>query len=466
MAPIDALNPDVLGLVLSHVLCSSSTASSSHSFLSTILCCRRWRDIAQPMYYKDLTLTNQTLPRFSQRFTSTANAQAIHSLSVLITPDNSHRLPDAKPGTQEFTEGLALISRAGCLPAQRLWANLEGLATKLRQMSNLVSFSLSLVPNVVTEGFFFKRETLGTLVSSLPKSCTALSLDTRGEDRDVPGTGHLCEALHEILPRLEHLRLRLALLCPSIFSSLFEASGVLSPRATETPLVTFPALKTCVVNLCARPMFGHTLTCGTRLEPGWTEARQGPEARISCLRALQTIGDEQTVPIFPSAQRVIFVSRQIPTHFKSVHGKNEVNNYTIDVQDVVQEETKTYSCCTLYSAFPSSIVRLEDGKEVAARLHDVEDLVEGELWVETTTSAIVPRDWLKRGRAPEAVYHKNEIMLASDRAVCDKARNSRIIWTKNDMVGQRLQKSRVVKWLTDLPPLQEPYSCSEIEIFS
>ena len=466
MAPIDALNPDVLGLVLDHVLCSSSTATSSRSFLSTILCCRRWRDIARPLYYKDLTLTNRTLPRFARKFTSAANAQAVHSLSVAITPDNSHRQPDAKPGTQDFAEGLALISREGCLPAQRLWADMEVLATRLPAMSNLVSFSLALVPNTVTEGFFFNRETLGTLVLSLPKSCTALSLDTRGEDRDVPGTGHLCDALHTVLPRLEHLRLRLALLCPSVFSPLFEASGVLSTGASEVPLVTFPALKTCVVNLCARPMFGHTLMCGTRLEPGWTEARQGPEARIACLRALQTVADEQSVPVFPSAQRVIFVSRQLPTHFKSVHGKTEVNNYTIDVQDVVQEETRTYSCCTLYSAYPSSIVRLEDGKEVAARLYDIEDLVEGELWVETTTMAWVPRDWLKRGRVPEAVYHKNEIMLGDDKAVCDKARNSRIIWTKNDIVGKRLQKSRVVKWLSDLPPLQAPYYCSEIEIFS
>ena len=422
--------------------------------------------MAQPLYYKDLTLNNRTLPRFARKFTSAANAQSIYSLSISITPDNSHHLPDAKPGTQDFTDRLALISREGCLPAQRLWADLEELAAKLSKVSKLVSFSVALVPNMVTEGFFFKRETLGTLVSSLPRSCTALSLDTRGEDRDVPGTGHLCEALHKILPRLEHLRLRLALLCPSIFSPSFESSGVLSTRASETPLVTFPALKTCVVNLCARPMFGHTLTCGTRLEPGWTEARQGPEARVSCLRALQTIADEQTVSIFPSARRIIFVSRQLPTHFKSVHGKNEVNNYTIDVQDVVQEETRTYSCCTLYSAYPSSIVRLENGKEVAARLYDVEDLVEGELWVETTTLAMVPRDWLKRGRAPEAVYHRNDIMLGSDKAVCDKARNSRTIWTKDDIVGKRLQKGRVVKWLADLPPLQEPYSCSEVEIFS
>ena len=115
------------------------------------------------------------------------------------------------------------------------WNYLDRLATLMKtSILSLRSFSLRIdkLPeggrrgehHSSPQGAWMRSDTLAEILDSLPQSCTALELDTRGRDDDpVCGffaTGaslHLCTSIRQVLPRLRHLRLRLGSICKSFF---------------------------------------------------------------------------------------------------------------------------------------------------------------------------------------------------------------------------------------------------------
>ena len=102
------------------------------------------------------------------------------------------------------------------------------IASGLRNLSTL---SL-MIKNEPTDGdYCYCHECIlsprffASIIKALPETCTDLELDTGGADKahidkahiaSSSGDDHdtLCEALHDVLPQLQHLRLRVAAICP------------------------------------------------------------------------------------------------------------------------------------------------------------------------------------------------------------------------------------------------------------
>lgn len=117
----------------------------------------------------------------------------------------------------------------------KLCTDLETLAHRIdSSMKNLTSFSLRIdkfPPAGRAEGHRndplgarMKTRTLRCLLEALPKSCIDVELDTRGRDDDrvcyfnpdYNDHVHLCPTIRNLLPRLQHVRLRLGSLCSDL----------------------------------------------------------------------------------------------------------------------------------------------------------------------------------------------------------------------------------------------------------
>ncbi len=166
-----------------------------------------------------------------------------------------------------------------------LWQHLRRTPDKLARMVNLKTFSLTVSTEPVTIGFWIPRPVIAQIVEALPEACVNLEIDSRGNDYFEPGSGHICDTLRGMLPRLRHLRLRLSTLCPAFLGSGFKPE--FKSLSSFEPLAA-PCLQTLVVNCIPRDIFGgQAHICGTFIESRYPSCdRTLPEARIAIVDAL------------------------------------------------------------------------------------------------------------------------------------------------------------------------------------
>lgn len=192
------------------------------------------------------------------------------------------------------------MKRNGSEESKTLWQLLRRTPDKLASMVNLRTFSItvSTEPNAI--GFWIPRPEIAQLIKALPEACVNLELDTWGKDYFEPGSGHICDTLRGMLPRLRHLRLRLSTLCPAILGNGFKPDEVKSLSGFE-PLAA-PSLQTLVVNCIPRTFFGsQALICGTFKEnPYSCYATDLPEARVAIVDALCLAKDLSMLPVVES----------------------------------------------------------------------------------------------------------------------------------------------------------------------
>lgn len=122
----------------------------------------------------------------------------MHSLAIVVEPealvDSSGEVSDPISASES---------------TQQLWRLLEeDLGGILPSLHSMEFLSLPVLRG--RNHFWLPRPLLATLPSRLPGTCTSVEIDTLDSDRAEPGARHLCEAVRDILPRLEHLRLDLS----------------------------------------------------------------------------------------------------------------------------------------------------------------------------------------------------------------------------------------------------------------
>lgn len=264
--------------------------------------------------------------------------------------------------------------------------NLELLgSTQIRRLRRLAAL-LSEMRNLSTFSFIFSdprsrnphprqlpRHVITTILEKLPTSCVNLEIDTNGLDFLVPNKPHFCDMLRRVLPRLQHLRLRLTYMCPAIFATGFNQHGTIGDRSAFTSMVA-PSLKTVVIN--CRTGFWTTGDCGR-----WPSI-DAPVSLLKTLRELAACG------CFPAIERlwlvyqprIQFIGPQYP-YYKQC--------------DIIQNQTWAIPflpgmCPQFAENRDVCLARLPDGGEVLAHEHVVEKFVEGQTWQTTLSGCSVP----------------------------------------------------------------------------
>lgn len=101
-----------------------------------------------------------------------------------------------------------------------VYQQIDAIAQLLPAMDRLISFFLILEQRSESH---IPQRSITRLVEDLPISCTSLELDTHANDdrnNDYHGTpSHVCTALRRIMPRIQHVRLRIGAMCASMFGT-------------------------------------------------------------------------------------------------------------------------------------------------------------------------------------------------------------------------------------------------------
>jgi hypothetical protein len=278
------LPTELLSIILVYVRLHSTL-----TFKESLLCCKAWRDAALPLLYRDILLTALNLDAFQRTF-NISHAPLVQSITITINPVQ----PAKGPATSypnlfypiEFLQDETDMKLTGSKGSKVLWQHSRRTPDKLARMVNLKTFSLTVSTESVTIGFWIPRPVIAQIVEALPEACVNLEIDSRGNDYFKPGSGHICDTLRGMLPRLRHLRLRLSTLCPAFLGSGFKPEEFKSMSSFE-PLAA-PCLQTLVVNCIPRDIFGgQAYICGTFIESPYPSCdRTLPEARIAIVDAL------------------------------------------------------------------------------------------------------------------------------------------------------------------------------------
>lgn len=265
-SPISQLPEELLHSVIRHV----RDTSTRSTFLACLQCCKRWRDSGMPLLCKAIVLTNANLSIFLNQFSST-HCVLVSSLTVSL------RLP--KRGYKDREEAA-------------FHALLQNLAAMINKMTILSRFSFA-IDRIAspTRDCKLPSGILAALVQSLPPSCVDLELDTKGYDTLKPRSVHLCDELRAVLPRLRTFHIRLAYVCPALFTTSF---SILEDSVSLVPVVaTF--LQSAIINcvITALKFRGSARTCYTApICKAWPEAR---DPLAACLR--QLVGRQGTYPV-------------------------------------------------------------------------------------------------------------------------------------------------------------------------
>ncbi|KAJ5152670.1 uncharacterized protein N7482_009148 [Penicillium canariense] len=204
--PVTKLTTEIL-LKVFELLSQDSDAA----LVASILCCKKWRPAAESVLYGDVFLNTDRLTRFLDSYQSD---RQIRSLTLVM---------DSVP-LNPYDPTLAVQTATARLKA------LQQLGSRINKLA-LVSLSITAdfpLPYTASPEFC-------AIVNDPPNSCACLEidikhsgfiLDSRADLQSQPATSttsttlpHMCDAIRMILPQLEHVRLRLPLLCSALFSA-------------------------------------------------------------------------------------------------------------------------------------------------------------------------------------------------------------------------------------------------------
>jgi hypothetical protein len=206
------LLPEILSRVFNHLLAYDST----WALVQCMLCCKAWSKQAQYVLYKDLILDGSVLPRLLSSPLSTEATVFVQTLSLRLDPPEEAAAPQA---------------------ISQLLINLAN--GHFRRMTSLQSLSIYQLPSKLRNGFMLPVDGLAVVLNNLPKSCTALEIESRYLTKHSFDTEdclrnpssesniYLRPCIQKVLPQLRHLRLRLNTPCPDFYSTPKRSSHVL-----------------------------------------------------------------------------------------------------------------------------------------------------------------------------------------------------------------------------------------------
>lgn len=393
----------------------------------------------------------------------------ICSLTLHIQPENAAKPPGSSGVNQEFLEGRNHITSNGSSETHQLWSNLESLALLLPLMSGLQSFSLTMRDSTGGDvGFWLQRKSLGEFLTRLPISCTALELDTRGRDQYIPAEPsdtHICTIIRSLLPRLLHLRLRLACLCPDLLMTAVPDGheGVQPATLAHGPI--YPRLLTMLLNIHSEKTARHTRLCNSYTEPAYGKERRAPPARNPLIEAMKSLLQGGSQMGFPAAQHIAIIDWQ------EGQNANEQSNSWIALtwgNPLAGESTAFPIRLVVPMKIDSWFMRLgmdetssvSTPEEVFGRLEDLERTVEirsGAGWVQYTNGVRQPRTFAGSGSEESRdSFVVEEVKLDDRESFRSRSRYSLPLWSREKQAGKCLLVPRVTQSLDiTQPPLED-----------
>ena len=416
--PVTKLTTEIL-LKVFELLSQDSDAA----LVASILCCKQWRPTAESVLYGDVFLNTDRLARFLDSYQSD---RQIRSLTLVMDP-----VP-----VNPYDPTLAIQTATARLKA------LQQLGSRINKMA-LVSLSITVdFPLPYTAS-----PELCAIVNGLPNSCACLEidikhssfiLDSRADLQSQPTTTrtittppppHMCDAIRMILPQLEHVRLRLPLLCAALFGAATKTksnaqdSGFEAVRATN--------LRSCLINLSLREPTGPSssgscaASCESGLIPHIGVMHDFPSALPPLLPVLQDFAHVNQTRL--ERLRIIDVLTRDPS---------TPNSWAAWVRrDVLSNTSVPIPVANIGGLFndawlariPTDSGRAEDWLSSPGRL---EGHAEGCFWNRTTRGVRLATSMLREYDHVPGPLTK-ELFLKKNRLTC-------MLWRNEDVTGKKL----------------------------
>ncbi|KAJ8070644.1 hypothetical protein OCU04_001015 [Sclerotinia nivalis] len=348
---------------------------------------------------QDILLTVTTLQDFVTQ-SPTPDTSQTRSLTIAI---NANQLP------QTTSINIESGNRNG---TRQLWDQLQRFAELLPDFSNLATFSLNVVSKG-KNGFWIPRPLIASLIIALPQTCVAVQIDTQGQDLAEPKSAHLCNAIRTILPRLQHLRLRLSTICNSLFQA-------------EAETIRAPSLETLLINCLGKSVQGHqTRLCGSFQEdPYYSQFYLGQEAAPVLALSMQAL-----VPHCPQLTHMSLIdSGQRDDEDHSVYA-------TFNRRNIMHNKIYCMPFVNIAPFQPDGVLMRTQDKDIIASLPALQTFAEEELWKATSPeSFMLPAQLLE-----DWGYIADELpLLGVNEWKAKYPRKSCLLWINEQKTGQRL----------------------------
>lgn len=343
---------------------------------------KTWNAAAAPCLYGIIALDTRSLETFDQSFQPEKYAKYVLSLTLRMEHQGKPRLEPY----EDHDDHPVLRQALGRFP--RL----------LAQMTNLVSFSLFSPPWKIAD---IPRRGIIDLVNALPASCTNLELDARATDKrkndDEPQEKtHMCEAVRRVLPQMQHVRLRLNVLCSSMFV-------VGSEKDSGSPVdpVRLPKLRSMMIH-CGLTVgkcnatdnwVGHNNHSSRLAFRSITESlNKVIDAGLGKSQGKERDGDDMWLKD-PDAVSISVFTR-------SYHDRSDFAIWAVNIRiDMIRKRSWVIPKRHIWpgsddNTVPASwLVRLPDGRELLGALRDLERECEGDdaAWRSLLGGARLPR---------------------------------------------------------------------------
>jgi hypothetical protein len=408
-SPIDRIVPDIL-LEIFNLLALDSRKSNA-PLLSSILCCQKWRPLASSVLYRHVVLDQKRLEAFLMNHTK------CKLTSLTVTMD----LLGVHPGDPSPAIAIA-NARKDCL--RKLSSVIGELNPTTLSLSVDLPFPCTAAPMIIA------------ILDNLPESCTALEIDLKHSGSFVPHMTpdsaltqpHLCDSIRRVLPRLEHLRLRLPRLCSSIFC------GKPPGQDADRQIIRAPFLKTCLINLSLRQP-------GPSNQGAWAAECRESHDRTPHIGQL-----EQLPSALPPMEGTI-------RDFAETNSKNLERLWIIDVQPLDLTVLHSYAGWIRRDflskeSFPipiwdmgifsggacaARVPSLTDPEEVedwVSKIERLETVAEGGTWAETQMGARLPTWGVNKSKPPRDIL--------PGRRYREESHTSSMIWHNEDVTGEVL----------------------------
>lgn len=421
-SPVTKLTPETLLKIFEF-----NSQDGDAALVASILCCKRWRPLAESVLYGDVFLNAHRLTKFLDTYSD----RKIRSLTLVMDP-----VP-----VDPYDPTLAVQTATARLEA------LQRLRSYIKRMG-LISLSI-----IIDFPFPYTASLeLSSIVNNLPNSCTCLEIDVkhsgfishRTADLDSPPTSHVCDAIRTILPRLEHLRLR----CPQLCSALFGTSAKSHEQDARFETVCATNLMSCLINLSLREPPGSSsegsraAPCGSTLVPHIGVMHDFPSALNCLLARLQDFSHLNSARL--ERLWIVDVQTRDPTVPNSWAGwvrRDILSNTSVPIP--IANIGGFRNDAWLARIPTDSGQRAEDWLSSPERL---ETLAEGRFWSQTTSGIRLATPMLREYDCVPKPLTK-ELFLKKNRLTCT-------LWRNEEAIGQKL--------LPEAPgPLMEAWDLKE-----
>lgn len=371
-------------------------STTTQDLTSCSLVNHQWHEATTPILYGNIALKQHNVIRLCEHWKTSRYAACVQSLIISFQP-------------YDYDEPLAQI--AALLPF----------------FKNLLSFSFWL-----GKGKYYhtiSHTNLVLLLEALPISCTNLERDTFGFDVRERGGAHLCDALRKIIPKMQHVRLRLRS-CEALFTD----------PSTPGRFVQLPNLKTFMYN-CSRPL-------GTPLPTCCCEANY-PISHDHTHLVWETVTASLTKMI--AAQAAIRKDAKIYACMTTADRKNDITLWQAHIRADMRSRSSIalpYRDTRLVNMVCGSwMVRLSDSSELMTTPFNIEAIVEGQLWREVFGGARLPAAVLAEERVGKPSFavgcvERKLALLKTDQQWRDENPvNTNSVWDRERRLGYSMLRA-------------------------